>query len=66
MKLMPDIDEFFNNKQDAKSEGIEVINSPKPCSKCEEDSTSYTWNKDLFTMTWECKNKHKNEVKVNL
>lgn len=64
---MPDINEFFNSNTKAIiSEDIQIVNSPKPCSKCEENSSSYTWNKSLFTMTWICKNGHDNQVKVNL
>jgi hypothetical protein len=64
---MPDINEFFNSKTKENIDmNSEVVNSPKPCSKCKEDSDSYIWNKDLFTMTWKCKNGHDNEVKVNL
>ncbi len=64
---MPDINEFFNSaaKRDLSSD-IEIVNSPKPCSKCEESSSSYIWNKSLFTMTWKCKSGHDNEIKVNL
>lgn len=63
---MPDINEFFNTT-DKKMDLVntQTINSPKPCSKCEENSTTYTWNKDTFTMTWKCKNGHPNELKVN-
>lgn len=64
---MPDINEFFNsNTKENISEDIQVVNSPKPCSKCEENSSSYIWNKSLFTITWKCKNGHDNEIKVNL
>lgn len=64
---MPDINEFFNSNTKAIiSEDIQIVNSPKPCSKCEENSSSYAWNKSLFTMTWKCKNGHDNQVKVNL
>jgi hypothetical protein len=62
---MPNINEFLNSK-DSEFSNLEEIAGQKPCSKCEEFSSSYFWDASSFTMNWKCKSGHPNQVKVNL
>lgn len=60
---MPNLNEFIGDKPTPP--GLERIDEPRPCSKCDKDSNFYYWNKSSTEMTWVCPDGHKNSYRIN-
>jgi hypothetical protein len=64
---MPNLDEFLNkvNLDTPVIDGsIEIIESIRPCSKCDLYVESYEFNNQSMEMYWKCKDGHETRHKV--
>ena len=62
---MPNLNEFFYKPELIHKTELEKIHGIKPCSKCNEDAAEAFWDPLTMILSWECPNKHVNQIKVN-
>jgi hypothetical protein len=64
---MPNLNEFLNksNEEPTVVDGrVEVIESMRPCSKCDLYVDSYNFNSQTLEMYWHCKDGHETRHRV--
>jgi len=61
---MPNLNEFVNREQ-PQQPGLDKIDEPRPCAKCEQDAKFYYWNSAITEMTWTCPAGHPNSYRIN-
>ena len=62
---MPNINEFFHKPELLHKAELEKIEGLKPCSQCDENAQEAYWDPFTTILSWECKNGHKSQFKVN-